>query len=197
MNTTRTPLLAAAGIALAADALSACAAPATAPTPVQPPAASASPAPAGALPKASGEAGALVDKTTGAETFTIQVNEIETATECEARSAGFTLAPERGTFLILDVTATLAAGANPAGTEEAFMPLAAEAFSVVPQSGSTEDDVTSASAWGCLTETDLAPAVVNPGETVTGKIVLDTRVTSGTVIYDPDGSGGWSWPFGG
>ena len=190
---TRNRFRGAAAAAVVAAALSACSAPA--------PSASPGPStPAGTVAKGSGEAGSLVDSPSGAEVFSIRVNSIETATECEARTGAFTLSPERGTFLVVDLVATLSSGAvgqdTGADADEAYMPLVPEAFSVVPATGPVEHDVTSASAWGCLSEEELAPAVVNPDETVAGKVVLDTGAARGTVIYDPDGTGGWSWPFG-
>ncbi len=46
-------------------------------------------------------------------------------------------------------------------------------------------------------DSELAPSFLNPGEKAKGKIVLDVAASNGKVVYDPEGNGGWSWPFGG
>ncbi|WP_411730976.1 hypothetical protein [Paeniglutamicibacter sp.] len=103
-------------------------------------------------------------------------------------------------FLVLDVSASLAgsviekAGGGPDGL---CMPLVAETFSVTSASGVQDRNVTSEEAWGCFDDAQLLPPVINPGQSVSGKIVLDIEEPRGRVVYDPEGNGGWSWPYGG
>lgn len=77
------------------------------------------------------------------------------------------------------------------------MPLVAEAFSVTSAGGTVERNLTSETAWGCFEDSVLLPPVVNPGQSVTGKVVLDVDAPAGRVAYDPENNGGWSWPYGG
>lgn len=149
--------------------------------------------------KKPGEKAGLVDEETNKSYFTIEVTGSTLAASCAPRVGNTPLKPTRTSFLVLDVKATLAAdvGRKVAGGGELFMPLVAEAFSVTTASGTPDRNVTSESAWGCLDEKVLLPAVVNPGQSVRGKVVLDVATRQGQVAYDPDDNGGWSWPFGG
>lgn len=80
--------------------------------------------------------------------------------------------------------------------EESYMPLVAGTFSVATGNGKVDRNVASETAWGCFDDSVLLPQVVNPGQTVTGKLVLDVAATQGRVAYDPQENGGWSWPYG-
>ena len=146
-----------------------------------------------------GEKAGLIDEKTQEDYFTIEVTNTTLASECTPRVGSAPLAPTRGTFLILDISATLAAdvadkvGGDP---EESYMPLVAGTFSVATGNGKADRNVTSETAWGCFDDSVLLPPVVNPGQTVTGKLVLDVEATQGRVAYDPQENGGWSWPYG-
>lgn len=144
-----------------------------------------------------GEAAVLADDE-GDRLFSLEITKVTAAKDCPARVGSFRLTPKNGTFLILDVEASLDRDIahKVAGTEEEmFMPLVSQAFSVTGPTGVIEREVASESAWGCLGEDELAPALVNPGQKVTGKIVLDVPYEGGTVVYDPNSNGGWSWPY--
>lgn len=147
--------------------------------------------------KKMGEAAVLADDS-GNSAFSIKVTKATTADTCLARVGDMQLTPEKGTFLILDIEATMSPGAARAvgsKAEDLFMPLAPQAFSVMGSSGVIEREVASESAWGCLADKDLAPAALSPGQKVSGKVVLDVPHGSGTVVYDPIDNGGWSWPY--
>ncbi|MFJ6419167.1 hypothetical protein [Paeniglutamicibacter sp. NPDC091659] len=150
--------------------------------------------------KKPGEAAGLVDEESQETLFSISVKNIRTSQGCPSRVPEMNLTPERKTFLILDVEATMSAKVGStvedAKDNELYMPLIAEAFSVSDKSGNIERNVSSQSAWGCFDESLLIPAVVNAGESVHGKVVLDTSHISGKVVYDPENNGGWSWPIG-
>lgn len=149
--------------------------------------------------KKEGETAGLVDEQAGKKYFTFEVLSAKTASSCVSRMGGERLKPENGYFLMVDVKANLAstiATKVDASTPEIFMPLIAEAFSLVSPTGTLHREVASATAFGCLSEKELAPPMINPGETVTGKVVLDVPFNSGKVVYDPENNGGWSWPFG-
>ncbi|WP_411730974.1 hypothetical protein [Paeniglutamicibacter sp.] len=150
--------------------------------------------------KKAGEKAGLVDEKTNKSYFTIEVTNSQLLGQCNARVGNQALKPTRTKFLVLDVEATLAASVSDkaaGGAKELFMPLVAEAFSVTTSSGSPDRNVTSETAWGCFDDSVLLPPVVNPGQTVKGKVVLDVDALKGKVAYDPEDNGGWSWPYGG
>lgn len=145
-----------------------------------------------------GEEAGLVDEKTDKPLFTINVSKVTVTDTCPSRIPDMNFSPENGSFLILDIEASadeaLAAKTN--GTKsETYMPLIAEAFSVTGNDGSIERNVTSQAAWSCFDDSQLVPAVVNPGESVKGKLVLDVSNNTGTVAYDPENNGGWSWKY--
>lgn len=149
--------------------------------------------------KKAGEQAGLVDEKTGKTYFRFTIAKARLLDSCPDRLGGTDLKPEGLKFLVLDIEAWLDenAGTGVGGSQdEFFMPLLAEAFSVVDTKGALDREVASETAWGCYADSRLAPALINPGETVRGKVVLDVAVTEGNVAYDPERTGGWSWPFG-
>jgi hypothetical protein len=148
------------------------------------------------LPKAIGETAGLSAAGSSSTLFALTVLGVDVARTCPGR--GVDPVPEHGHFVTVDVSAHMAAEmaheVSP-GTD-AFLPLVPEAFRIVGPDGTVQDSVATASVWACFDDDELAPPFVEPGDVVTGKIVLDSRTRSGTVVYDPDGTGGWEWPFG-
>ncbi|USQ81217.1 hypothetical protein NF556_06130 [Ornithinimicrobium faecis] len=56
----------------------------------------------------------------------------------------------------------------------------------------------SGNAWSCLESADSLPSEIGPGQKATGKIVIDTDLASGVLVYQPmswDGNLGWEWKF--
>lgn len=128
--------------------------------------------------------------------FELTVLDVNVSRTCPGR--GVSPVPEHGHFVTVDLRADMAAQMTdqlPPGTD-AFLPLVPEAFQIVGPDGTVQDTVVSGSAWACFDDGALAPPFVEPGESVTGKVVLDSRTASGSLVYDPDGTGGWEWPFG-
>lgn len=149
--------------------------------------------------KDEGEKAGLVDESSNKSYFTIEVSNPTLLDQCPSRVDSTKLKPTRSKFLVLDVKATLANKVSDkvsGTTEELFMPLIAEAWSITGSTGAINRNVTSETAWGCYTDAELLPALVNPGQTVSGKVVLDVDEIKGKVAYDPENNGGWSWPFG-
>lgn len=150
--------------------------------------------------KKAGETAGLLDEKTNTNYFTIEVTNSQVLDSCTARVGNHRLKPTRSRFLVLEVRASLAASVSHkvgGSDNELFMPLVAEAFSVTTGNGTPERNVTSETAWGCLEDAVLLPPVVNPGQSVSGKVVLDIDAPRGKVAYDPENNGGWSWPYGG
>jgi hypothetical protein len=148
--------------------------------------------------KKSGEQAGLIDEKTKKSYFTIEVTGSKLVDSCQPRVGTTALKPTRSKFLVLDVEASLDAdvAGKVGGSGELFMPLVAEAFSVTTGSGKPERNVGSETAWGCFADSVLLPPVVNPGQSVSGKMVLDVDQLTGNVAYDPQDNGGWSWPYG-
>lgn len=148
--------------------------------------------------KEVGEVAGLVDEKTDKPVFTISVNKVSVSKTCPSRIPDMNFSPENGFFLILDIDASAdeeLATRTGSTKSEAYMPLIAEAFSVTGAGGTIERNVTSQAAWSCFDDSQLVPAIVNPGENVMGKLVLDVSNSTGTVAYDPENNGGWSWSY--
>lgn len=134
----------------------------------------------------------------GRRLFSLEVSKISVVRDCPARVGSFRLTPENGVFVVLDVEARLDRGISQqvaGAADDMFMPLVSQAFSAMDPQGVIDRNVASESAWGCFGNDELVPALVNPGHKVSGKIVLDVSYSSGTVVYDPNSNGGWSWPY--
>ncbi|PFG38715.1 hypothetical protein ATJ97_1201 [Georgenia soli] len=150
----------------------------------------------GHVVKEIGDGAELSAAGSAATLFELTVLDVDVSRTCPGR--GVTPVPEHGHFVTVDLRAHMAAQMAhevPPGTDT-FLPLMPEAFQIVGPDGTVQDTVVSGSAWACFDDDALAPPFVEPGESVAGKVVLDSRTASGTVVYDPDGTGGWEWPFG-
>ncbi|GAA3509726.1 hypothetical protein [Georgenia daeguensis] len=148
------------------------------------------------LPKEIGESAGLSAAGSSSTLFALTVLGVDVTRTCPGR--GVDPVPEHGHFVTVDVRAHMAAemAREVSPGTDAFLPLVPEAFRIVAPDGTVQDSAATAAAWACLDDDELAPPFVEPGDLVTGKIVLDSRTSSGTVVYDPDGTGGWAWPFG-
>ncbi|MGP5598928.1 hypothetical protein ACTXOJ_07955 [Glutamicibacter arilaitensis] len=143
-----------------------------------------------------GEAGKLTVEGEKKPTFEITVSKVQKLKSCTLRGFGDEITPENGTFLLLDVTATLDASASKAVDEElAIMPLDASVFGVSPgQNRNVDYGVSTVASYSCDLENALDVAV-GAGNTVKGQVMLDSPYSSGQVVYDPQESGGWTWAY--
>lgn len=150
---------------------------------------------AGHVVKDLGEPGGLT--VAGAETayFEITVLDVAVVTACPGR--GVALPPANGYFVVLDVTASMRSDIDEVvdGGADLFMPLAADAFRVLAPDGSATGQTLTDASWSCYSDAELAPPFVGPGETATGKVVLDSAAGRGTLVYAPGGAAGWEWAF--
>ncbi|MGP9726232.1 hypothetical protein [Glutamicibacter sp. AOP3-A1-12] len=146
--------------------------------------------------KKLGEAGKLTVEGEQAPSFEITVTKVQALDSCQLRGFGQRLEPENGTFLLLDISATLDASAAAAVDEDiALMPLDASVFGV--SQGENENityDLDTIASYSCQVPNALDIAV-GAGDTVTGQLMLDSPFSSGQVIYDPEKTGGWTWGF--
>ncbi|MGO2124159.1 hypothetical protein [Glutamicibacter arilaitensis] len=143
-----------------------------------------------------GEPGKLTVEGEKKPTFEITVSKVQKLKSCTLRGFGDEITPENGTFLLLDVTATLDASASEAVDEElAIMPLDASVFGVSPgQNRNVDYGVSTVASYSCDLENALDVAV-GAGSTVKGQVMLDSPYSSGQVVYDPQESGGWTWAY--
>lgn len=145
---------------------------------------------AGQVIKQIGESGGLSSADGQSVLFEISIDSATYSPTCPGRT-GETISAD-GEFLVLHVTATLAAEmADLAPGEDVFMPVIPDLFVARDAAGTPAP--TSETAWGCYGEGELILPFVEPGTTHEGLVVLDVPAEGGTVTYDPDGSGGWSW----
>jgi hypothetical protein len=61
--------------------------------------------------------------------------------------------------------------------------------------GERQNDITG-NSWMCLDESESLPADIGPGQKAEGKVVIDTALESGILVFSPlfDGTG-WEWKF--
>ena len=145
---------------------------------------------AGHIIKQIGESGGLSSADGQDVLFEITVDSATVSPTCPGRT-GETITAD-GEFLILHVTATVAPEmADLAPGEDVFMPVIPELF--VARDAAGTPAAPSEAAFGCYGEGELILPFVEPGTTHEGLVVLEVAGPGGTVTYDPDGSGGWSW----
>lgn len=115
---------------------------------------------------------------------------------CILRGFDETITPENGVFLVLDVSASLAASAAKVVDEEiALMPLDASSFGASPgKNKNVVYDLNTVAAFYCEVDNPLDIAV-GAGDDIRGKVVLDSPYSTGQIVYDPDQSGGWTWSY--
>jgi hypothetical protein len=99
--------------------------------------------------------------------------------------------PENGHYIALRIQASATEGYDPRVTT----PVSDYDFSVIGDDGETYDPVTE-SAQACI----AAPRLIQnmrlaPGVDYEGWIVLDAPVTTGALVYEPEGATGWEWAF--
>lgn len=126
--------------------------------------------------------------------FEITVRAITVTTSCPGR--GVSVAPLNGYFVVVEIAASMPDDARAAAGSDAdlFMPLAADAFRVVGPDGVERTDTLTEASWACFPDEELAPPFVGSGEAAAGKVVLDSAVDQGTLVYAPAGPG-WEWNF--
>lgn len=149
-------------------------------------------APSGNLRKEIGERAGLTAPGEDRVLFEITVEGVSVVDSCPGR--GIDVPPEHGRFIVLDIEASMAA-VLPAGVPaDRFMPLGADAFTVADHAGRVHGATLTPASWGCFPMDELAAPFVGAGETTRGKVVLDSPITAGTVVYAPGGAG-WEWEF--
>lgn len=109
-----------------------------------------------------------MDEKTKKTYFTVKVAKSQLLESCPDRMGGPNLKPERSKFLVLDIEASKVGGSK----SDLYMPLLAEAFSVVDAKCGINRSAASDAAWGCRKDSQLAPAIINPGRTYAARSCL-------------------------
>lgn len=148
----------------------------------------------GNLIKVIGEpAGVTSEPGGGEQLLSLVVEDIEVDVTC---SAEYAQPPKNGNFVA--VTLDVTTGGEPTFSENLYGPVSfdAQSWKVIGPNGTTLNTVASGPAYGCLSQEEQLPQAIGPAEKVTGKIVFDIPVTSGTLIYTlPSSNTGWEWEF--
>lgn len=142
--------------------------------------------------------GEQVDVAIDGGTLGLVLDSVDLVSSCPGRGVP-TQEPSLGHFLVLELTATLARGAEIAnGTQtpgELYAPLGAEMFRVAAPDGTLQPISSTTESWECFEDAELLPAFVDEGDTVSGKLVLDVVTEHGQVSYAPRVAADWYWEF--
>lgn len=141
--------------------------------------------------KGTGETAALY-RPDGTMLAQFTVTDIQADVRCTNPQA---LSPVNGTFVA--VTMDIETTNSLAWEHHPFVEVTAHAFAVIGTDETSDSDVVG-NGPTCLFEHEQLPgAGVDPGQAVTGKVVLDTRHSSGTIVFtqphEPDTH--WYWDF--
>lgn len=146
--------------------------------------------PRGNIVKALGE-GAGVMNSEGEVVAEFVVNSITPDAVC---TGPYATAPENGHILILDVSIST----KPELAAEIFPMFDLNPYSmkVIADNGTTSNaNLASVATYSCLPDGEVVPSGIGPAENVTGKIVLDSEVPSGTLVIGGYGLTGWEYEF--
>jgi hypothetical protein len=151
----------------------------------------------GNVVKEVGEIGGLAAEETGTlddAWITFTVTDIKADAEC---TSGFSDPPENGHFNIVSMSIETAPVSDWPTEMQGFPLLFYDNWSIVGHDGITENAINSLATATCLPESEILPYNgMGPGERIVGKLALDSRNTSGVLIWAPFGSGGgWEWEF--
>lgn len=146
--------------------------------------------------KTLGEAGKLTVEGQEKPSFEITVHSVKTLDSCTLRGFGEEITPENGNFLLIDISASLAASAAKAVDEEiALMPLDASVFGVsTGENQKVAYQLDTIASYSCEVE-NAVDIAVGAGDEVRGMLMLDAPYGSGQIVYDPEKSGGWTWGY--
>lgn len=120
------------------------------------------------------------------------ITDITTEAEC---SNEYVEEPTNGGFIVVTIEATT----TPELADQEFMTtwgFNPYDFHIIGDDGKRENDSTG-TAYSCLSESESLPFEIGPGQTVEGKVALDSAYQKGHLVYVPGSVGaGWEWEFG-
>jgi hypothetical protein len=146
----------------------------------------------GNIPTRIGEEIAIRPSSNAGEppTVTLSVEEIVVDVVCDD---DYEEPPENGHYVAVRLLATATSQYDP----RVATPIADYDFTVIGDDGETLDPVSEA-AQGCLAQERLIQNMrLGPGYDYDGWLVFDVPVTSGALVYAPEGDGSnrWEWEF--
>jgi len=129
----------------------------------------------------------LLDRDERVVTFSIDAIRVD-----QPCNSGFADEPVNGHFVGIDVRAAT----TPNLPADWFIQLSADNFQVIGPDGLTVTDVWG-TAYSCLdTASSFTTDQLGPAQQYAGTVVIDSPVTSGTLVYKvPGGLTGWEWQF--
>lgn len=127
-------------------------------------------------------------------TLFLVVRDIEVTTSCPGRAVPIQ-EPVFGYFVVVDLVARLDNHAATTGPDVPYEVLGAERFRVAGPDGTFQEVSSTDASWACLEDDELAPPFVDAGESVTGKVVLDSASDHGIIVFDSGDPPRLSWQF--
>jgi hypothetical protein len=159
---------------------------ATAPTPS--PFGPSETSPRGLLVKQVGQPAGFTNPA-GEITATFVLDKIAVDANCTSE---FSQEPQNGHFIRLDFRVETTSAAKP----EDFLSINPFSWSIVDPDGITESSVTSGQSYSCLkSDEQLSTGPFTPASKYRGSIVLDSKNTSGILMFRPAPTVGWEWTF--
>lgn len=133
----------------------------------------------------------------GEPVFTLTIQGISLESTCPARLDGAVFTADTGQFLIARVEATMAPSFAEQTPDTPFLTVDSDAFTILDATGKSAGAAFTEKAYGCFTLEERIQPFVNPGETVSGVVVLESSVEHGYLQYNPWGvaGSGWVWEF--
>ena len=134
----------------------------------------------------------------GESIFTLTIEGIRPESSCPSRlEKGIVTKPENGTFIVVDLAATMSQNYGEFNPAEPFLTLDSDAFAIADSTGAMQSGTHTVAAHGCYSLEDLVQPFINPGEELAGMVVLDTDLEHGYLVYNPWGvpGNGWRWEF--
>ncbi|UJH70385.1 hypothetical protein [Ornithinimicrobium sp. INDO-MA30-4] len=149
----------------------------------------------GNLIKEVGQVAGIYDVDTDESIVNFKLLEVEKGVDC---TSGFSDAPANGQFVAftfeVETFPALAEDIEPFYGSFAMNSFYLTAFS---DDGVLQNDI-DGNSWTCLDPADELPSEIGPGQKATGKVVIDTSLQSGVLVYTPTSFGnaaGWEWEF--
>ncbi len=133
----------------------------------------------------------------GESDFAITVTGIDLIPSCPSRIDGEMIHADEGRFLVAHVEAVVDASFTDEGEEASFITVDSDAFRVLDTDGEEPAGSATEKAYGCFSLEDRIQPFVNPGESVTGVVVLESSIEHGYLEFNPWGvpGSGWVWKF--
>jgi len=125
----------------------------------------------------------------GPNVFTFAVDAIRVDQPCDS---GFADAPDNGHFIGIDIRAATTADFS----SDWFIQFTADHFEVIGPDGLTITNV-SGRGYSCMDDSSAFTLdTLGPAQQYAGTVVIDSPVTSGTLVYKAPGEpDGWEWQF--